>query len=108
MNQICLLITTYPNMEEASSAARSTVEQALAACAQIQAPCTSIYEWNGSLEQNQEYPVHFKTSLIKKQALKEFIKKHHSYEVPEIVAIDLDVLNQDYAAWVVKQTAGEC
>lgn len=94
-------------MEEASSAARAVVEQGLAACVQIQAPCTSIYEWSGSIEENQEYPVHFKTSFIKKQALKEFIKKHHSYEVPEIIAIDLDGADQEYADWVMKQTSGE-
>ena len=107
MSSICLLITTFPSDEEAKSFARLAVENGLAACIQIQAPCTSIYQWEGKIEEAQEYPVHIKTASTKKEALQKFIREHHSYEVPEIVCIDLDDVDPDYEKWVISQTSKE-
>jgi periplasmic divalent cation tolerance protein len=107
MSPICLLITTFPSDEEAKSFARLAVENGLAACIQIQAPCTSIYQWEGKIEEAQEYPVHIKTTQPKRDALKKFILEQHAYQVPEIICIDLDDVETTYAEWAVSQTNKE-
>lgn len=107
MSKICLLITTFPSAEEAQVFGKLVVGNHLAACIQIQAPCTSIYQWEGVMEATHEYPVHIKTASSNKEALKKFIREHHSYEVPEIVCIDLDDVDSDYEKWVLSQTNKE-
>ena len=103
MDSIYLLITTVASQEEANALAQKAVENNLAACAQVQAPCQSIYKWQGQLESAIEYPIHFKTNELKKGALIQFIKEHHLYDVPEIISIKLDEVDSEYATWLHAQ-----
>jgi periplasmic divalent cation tolerance protein len=51
---ISLIYFTAPSKEEALRMARSAVQERLAACANVFHPATSIYEWEGKLEETQE------------------------------------------------------
>ena len=103
MDSIYLLITTVSSQDEAKNLAQRTVENGLAACAQVQAACHSVYKWEGKLESAVEYPIHFKTNESNKRALFQFIKEQHSYDVPEIICLKLDDADPDYAAWLNAQ-----
>ncbi len=103
MDSIYLLITTVASADEAKNLAQKTVENGLAACAQVQAACHSVYKWQEKLESATEYPIHFKTNEFKKSALFQFIKEQHSYDVPEIICLKLDDADPDYAAWLNAQ-----
>ena len=103
MDSIYLLITTVASADEAKSLAQKTTENGLAACAKVQATCHSVYKWQGKLESATEYPIHFKTNESKKSALFQFIKEHHSYDVPEIISIKLDEVDSEYATWLHAQ-----
>ena len=103
MDSIYLLITTVASAEEAKNLAQKTVENGLAACAQVQATCHSVYKWQGKLESATEYPIHFKTNESNKSGLFKFIKEHHSYDVPEIISLKLDDADPHYAAWLNAQ-----
>ena len=103
MDSIYLLITTVSSQDEAKKMAQKTVENGLAACAQIQAACHSVYKWEGKLESAIEYPIHFKTNESNKSALFQFIKEHHSYDVPEIISLKLDDVDPAYATWLNAQ-----
>lgn len=105
MDSIYLLITTVASAEEAKNLAQKTVENGLAACAQVQATCHSVYKWQGRLESATEYPIHFKTNESKKCALFQFIKEQHSYDVPEIISLKLDDVDPMYATWLNAQLA---
>ncbi|SNC63250.1 divalent-cation tolerance protein CutA [Polynucleobacter victoriensis] len=105
MDSIYLLITTVASAEEAKNLAQKTVENGLAACAQVQATCHSVYKWQGKLESATEYPIHFKTNESKKCALFQFIKEQHSYDVPEIISLKLDDVDPMYATWLNAQLA---
>ncbi|MFM8152526.1 MAG: divalent-cation tolerance protein CutA [Polynucleobacter victoriensis] len=100
-----MLITTVASAEEANNLAQKTVENGLAACAQVQATCHSVYKWQGKLESATEYPIHFKTNESKKSALFQFIKEQHSYDVPEIISLKLDDVDPMYATWLNAQLA---
>ena len=103
MSDIFLVITTLPSQEEAAVLAKSVVAGELAACVQIQGACQSIYRWEGRIEESVEYPVHFKTNAFKHQALREYIRKNHSYETPEIISIRVADVNELYLNWVDEQ-----
>lgn len=106
MSPIFLVITTVPTQDEANTLSTEAVVKGLAACAQIQGVCQSVYQWQGKVERGMEYPVHFKTNELEHQALRDFIAKTHSYDVPEIVSIRLDTVNDAYVAWV-NQSLGQ-
>ena len=103
MDSIYLLITTVSSQDEAKNLAQKTVENGLAACAQVQAACHSVYKWEGKLESAIEYPIHFKTNGSNKSGLFQFVKEHHSYDVPEIISLKLDDVDPAYATWLNAQ-----
>ena len=52
----------FPNETVANRIVYEVVQQHLAACANLLAPCTSIYEWESELHREEEIPVLFETS----------------------------------------------
>ena len=90
----------FANGEEAERIGRQMVEERLAACINILAPCRSIYRWQGAVETAEEVPAIFKTTAAQVDALMTRIAGMHSYDVPCIVAWPIDRLLGDYAEWV--------
>ena len=100
-----LVLTTVPNVEEAERLGRHIVDERLAACVQILPQMTSIYFWEEKVHTESEHLLLIKTLIEKFEDLSSFIKQHHSYEVPEIVAIDAEKVSQDYLKWVRDATS---
>lgn len=100
-----LVITTLPDEESARRLAAQLVEQRVAACVNILAPCRSVYRWQGRVEEAEEVPLLVKTTAARYAALEEAIRAHHPYELPEIVAVRIDRGLPDYLAWVAEETA---
>lgn len=98
-----LVITTVPDEERAQHLALMAVERGFAACAQVQSPCQSFYWWDDKVQQDQEFPVHLKTNADKLAVLEEFIKNHHPYDVPQIIAIAIDHLENQYGNWLKEE-----
>ncbi len=65
---------------------------------------SSIYSWKGKIEDTSEFLVIFKTTQKNKNLLKKEIKKLHPYDVPEIVEIDIQSVNQPYLKWLIEST----
>jgi periplasmic divalent cation tolerance protein len=90
----------FSNVAEATTIGRTVVEEGLAACINVLAPCTSIYRWEGAVEQADEAPAILKTSSERADALISRIAELHSYDVPAIVVWPIERLYEPYAAWV--------
>ena len=90
----------FASPEEAERIGRRMVEERLAACVNILAPCRSIYRWQGSIESAEEIPAIFKTSRARADALVARIAELHSYDVPCVAVWPIDKLLVDYAEWV--------
>lgn len=102
----CLLvITTLPDADSAHRLATALVEQRLAACVNILAPCRSVYRWQGRIEDSAEVPLLIKTTDARYAALEAAIRAVHPYELPEIVAVGIDRGSPEYLAWVAAETA---
>ena len=96
---IIVLVTTA-NVAEAQKIARALVAQKKAACVNIAPRVDSLFWWEGKIDSAQESLLIAKT---KKSLLPEVIalvKKLHSYEVPEIIALPIIGGNEDYLKWV--------
>ena len=100
-----LVITNLPDADSAGRIGRLLVEQRLAACVNILAPCTSVYRWNDALETATEIPLLIKTTLARYPALQAALTAAHPYELPEIVAVPLLEGLPAYLAWVGTETA---
>ncbi|WP_022683029.1 divalent-cation tolerance protein CutA [Sphingobium bisphenolivorans] len=105
MSGVALVYTLFGSAEVAERIARQLVEERLAACANILGAATSIYEWNGALEQSAEVPVLLKTTPSRRDALMERLGELHDYDVPAIVALPVDAAHPPFARWVGDQLA---
>jgi periplasmic divalent cation tolerance protein len=99
-----LVFTNMPERESAEELAASLVEQRLAACVNILAPCLSVYRWKDALERAEEHPMLIKTTPERYPALELAIRIAHPYELPEIIAVPLAGGLPDYLEWVAAQT----
>jgi periplasmic divalent cation tolerance protein len=99
-NKIVVLVTCG-SAKEARKIARAVVEQRMAACANIVAsPVQSIYRWNGRVESAKEFLLIIKTTQARFAKLKAEVKRLHSYDVPEIVALPIAAGATNYLNWV--------
>ena len=104
MTGIVSVYALFGSAEEAQMICRAMVEEKLAACANILAPCKSIYRWEDKIETASEVPVLLKTRADIAQALIDRIDQLHSYEVPAAVAWAVDAALPAYLTWVEEVT----
>jgi len=98
-----IIISTYPNKKSITKIANELVQNKIAACVNI-TKISSIYSWQGKIENATEYIALFKTTQKNKKSLKEKIKASHPYDVPEIAEINITSINKSYLKWLVEST----
>lgn len=103
MNSL-VVITNLPDRAGAEKLATLLVEQRLAACVNLLAPCASVYRWQGKIEQTQEHPLLIKTTEDRYAALEASIRANHPYELPEIIAVPVTQGLPAYLQWVESET----
>jgi len=101
MTDKIVVLVTCGSAEEARKIARALVEHRLAACVSILAsPVQSVYRWKGSVESAKEFLLLIKTTKARFPRLKTEVKRLHSYDVPEIIALPIAFGASNYLAWV--------
>jgi periplasmic divalent cation tolerance protein len=103
--RILTVLTTTDSEEKARQLAAGAVRERVAACAQISAPVTSVYRWEGAVQNDPEWQVLFKTSSARYEALEAYIGRAHDYDVPEIIATPVVRGGEAYLAWVEEETS---
>ena|ERR1700677_3358134 len=94
-----LVLVTASSMDEARTIARQVVEKRLAACANLLPGVESHYHWQGKIETSSEVLLIIKSSAEQFDQLAALIRRLHSYECPEIVAVAPHEISADYRAW---------
>jgi periplasmic divalent cation tolerance protein len=95
---------TTANREEARAIGQVLVEERLVACVNIIDGMSSIYRWQGEVQEDSETVLIAKTGAARMPRLVARIKALHSYEVPCVVAVPITEGNPDYLAWVQDET----
>ncbi len=107
--ELIIVITTCGSESEAKRLARLMVNKRLAACAQISGPVTSFYWWKENMEEDAEWQVKFKMPAKNLEKAITLIREHHSYDLPQILALRIDWTLAEYADWILAEsTGGEC
>ena len=105
MNEIILVYITTPNEAEAKKIASSLVQEKLAACANILPQVSSVFYWNGKLQQKDESLLLLKTRQDKFLALQQRAKELHSYELPCIVGLPVSAGLPEFLSWVKQEVS---
>jgi len=100
-----LVITHLPDEASAQALGAALIEQRLAACVNLLAPCRSLYRWQGKVEDALEFPLLIKTTAARYAALEAAIRAGHPYELPEIIAVPITQGLPQFLAWVATETA---
>lgn len=100
------LLTTFSSREEALRVAREAVEARVAACVQVVGPITSVYRWEGRVEEAQEFLCLLKAPTECLDRLVAFVRGRHPYDTPELTAIESAMVEERYLAWARSETVG--
>jgi periplasmic divalent cation tolerance protein len=105
MRHKIIVLVTCGSRKEARKIARSVVVAGLAACVSVvTAPVESIYRWKGKVKGAQEFLLIIKTTGKRFAALEAEVRRLHSYEVPEIIALPIERGSKAYLAWIDEST----
>jgi periplasmic divalent cation tolerance protein len=103
MGEIVLLYSTFADRADAERVANAVLEEKLAACVNILAPCSSIYRWQGEIAHGEEVPALFKTRPTLERRLRERIAELHRYDLPVIESWSASA-DAAVCDWVVAET----
>lgn len=96
---ISIIQTTCGNKEEAKNIARILISKKLAACVQVK-KIKSYYVWNNEFCEDKEWLLTIKTKKNKFEKIEREIKDNHSYDVPEILEIEVKNTSKDYIKFI--------
>lgn len=99
-----LVYMTASSRQEALAIGRTLVEQRLVACVNILDNMTSIYWWQGKIEEGSEVVLLAKTREEKLPDVIKTVRRLHSYECPCVVAVPITHGFAGYLRWIEAQT----
>ena len=97
---LSLVYVTTPTAEVAKKLSHGLISQKLAACVNILPGVTSVYEWEGQVNEDSEVLMVIKTRSSRIHALTQYITENHPYSVCEVIATDITAGNPPYLDWV--------
>ncbi len=103
MDDIYIVVTTVSSDEDAKKLARKLLQKRLVACTQITSGVTSLYWWQGSIVEDNEWLLSMKTLQCKYDVLVEEILRIHPYDTPEIIALQVSDVSSDYKKWMFRE-----
>lgn len=103
-DELVLVLSNAPDEQTALEIAQALVDEGLAACVNVLAPCRSVYRWQGEVEQASEVPMLVKTVAARVPALIARVRELHPYELPEVITIPIVDGLRPYLDWVVDST----
>jgi periplasmic divalent cation tolerance protein len=103
MTGFCVVLTTTDSEEHAERIVDAVLEAKLAACLQLM-PIKSCYVWDGKIARDNEVLILIKAKSADYDDLAACIRTAHTYEVPEIVRLDIAAGEKSYLDWITAVT----
>lgn len=95
-----VILCTAPDEASAQELAARVLGEKLAACATLLPGATSLYYWEGKLQQEYEVQMLFKSDRQHQQALLTYLKQHHPYQTPELLVLPVMAGDKEYLSWI--------
>ena len=93
-------MVTCSSKKEATAIVNLLLKNRLIACANIITGLESKFWWKGRIERGGEVLVILKARADKFAKIEKEIKRIHSYEVPEIIALPIIAGSKKYLDWI--------
>ncbi|WP_329911595.1 divalent cation tolerance protein CutA [Serratia quinivorans] len=95
-----VILCTAPDEATAQDLAARILGEKLAACVTLLPGASSLYYWEGKLEQEYEVQMLFKSQRSHQDALLNYLKQHHPYQTPELLVLPVMAGDKDYLLWI--------
>ncbi len=99
-----VIYITCANTEEAEKISSSLIEKKLIACANLVPGIQSLFRWEGEVCKESEILLILKTTDEKFEPILNEVKKLHSYDTPEVIALPIINGSEDYLKWISDET----
>ena len=93
-------LSTAPDRATALAVARALVSERLCACVNLVPRITSVYRWEGAVEEGEEVLLVAKTRADRAERLCARIVELHPYDVPEVILLPVAGGAESYLDWV--------
>ncbi len=104
MEDFIIILVTTSSEKEGKKIAQALIEKRFAACVNLIKDIESIYRWKGKILDEKEVLMLIKTRKKLYKSVEEEVKKLHSYEVPEIIALPIISGSKGYLYWIDSET----
>lgn len=105
-NKFCLIKTTFESEEEAVKIAKMLLDKKLIVSGQIK-EMRSLYVWKDELCDEKEFELTCFTESRLYKEVEEFINRHHSYELCQIICIPIANISKGFGNWISSYTGKE-
>ncbi|XP_064616750.1 protein CutA homolog isoform X2 [Liolophura sinensis] len=95
-----MAFVTVPDTETAKKLAGGLVSKKLAACVNIIPQITSVYEWEGKINEDTELLLMIKTRTSRMDDISQYVRENHPYDCPEVISSPIDKGNPQYLKWI--------
>jgi periplasmic divalent cation tolerance protein len=103
-SDLLIVLSTFPNSDDAGTAAHTLVEESLCACVNVLPGVRSVYRWGNQVANNGEVLCLIKTTRARHAELLSRLVELHPYDVPELVTLVASDVNDPYLSWVLQET----
>lgn len=100
-----LIMVTAGGRNDAERLGEGLVEGRMAACCTVIPMVHSFYYEAGQLKREHESLLLIKTVESRAQAVQDYVRANHSYEVPEILQIAIESGSPAYIKWLADQVS---
>ena len=100
-----IVLVTAPSADEGRSVAKALVEARLCACVNMIEGVKSTFRWQGEVQEEDEVLLVCKGREKDFPEIEKKVKEHHSYTVPEVIALHIQKGYNEYLDWITRETA---
>ena len=94
-----VIFTTAP-AQEAPVLAEALLKARLIGCANLLEGARSLYWWNGAIQDDKETVIFMETPDENTEGVMKMLYEIHPYDVPKIVFLDPEKVNESYLEWL--------
>jgi periplasmic divalent cation tolerance protein len=95
-----VIFITSAGKTEATMIAKALLKSKLAACVNIVDKVESFFRWQGKIDRAREYLLIVKSVKANLPRVCRLVKSLHSYDVPEIIAVEIAGGSKKYLDWI--------
>jgi len=101
---MAMVYYTAENKEDAVEIGRILIDERLAACVNVLGEITSLYHWDGAVQNDTEVSAIAKTSTDRLQEVIDRVKQVHKYDCPCVVSWPIEQGKPEFLQWIEDET----